>query len=191
MKAAYTEHTGVPSQQHAAQPVRRNLRNCFHQPPDCIVSPQHMSALDTSPDIHAHRYWHPHLESPATPTPHTTPRHPQQPRLPGTRPPTFLSKDLRHKSKGTLGTMQHSETTLTIVYVTLAQMKVLHHGGTHHTPFLQLPESLQYGLFYQYLPHVARDTGTHLPDNKDIFAIIVHFKVQTGLQRDSSREKDA
>ena len=48
--------------------------------------------------------------------------------------------DLHHHPKGTIHGMDLVRASINVVYVTLPQMRVLHHSGAHHTPFLQLPE---------------------------------------------------
>ena len=76
-------------------------------------------------------------------------------------PLAVLYGDLHHHPKGTIHTIDLVGASITVVYVTLAQMRVLHHSGAHHTPFLQLPEWPQYRLFHQYLTQTARTAGTH------------------------------
>ena len=68
--------------------------------------------------------------------------------------------------------------SITVVYVTLPQMRVLHQSGAHHTPFLQLPEWPQYRLFHQYLTQTARAAGHTLPGSKDMRAAYRDFKKQ-------------
>ena len=89
-----------------------------------------------------------------------------------------LCGDLHHRLKGTIYPIALVGASITVVYVTLTQMRVLHHSGTHHTPFLQLPEGLQYRLFHRYLPQTARATGDHLPDNKDMKTAYRDFREQ-------------
>ena len=64
-------------------------------------------------------------------------------------PLAVLCGDLHHHPKGTIHTIDLVGASITVVYVTLPQMRVLHHSGAHHTPFLQLPEWPQYRLFHQ------------------------------------------
>ena len=83
-------------------------------------------------------------------------------------PLAVLCGDLHHHPKGTIHTIDLVGASITVVYVTLAQMRVLHHSGAHHTPFLQLPEWPQYRLFHQYLTQTARTAGHTLPGSKDM-----------------------
>ena len=57
-------------------------------------------------------------------------------------------------------------------------MRVLHHSGAHHTPFLQLPELPQYRLFHQYLTQTARAAGHTLLGSNDMQAAYREFKKQ-------------
>ena len=62
-----------------------------------------------------------------------------------------LSEDLHHQLKGTVDTIHLVSSSITVVYVTLSQLRVLHYSGAHHNSFLQLFTWLQYRLFHQYL----------------------------------------
>ena len=94
------------------------------------------------------------------------------------RPLAVLCGDLHHYPKGTLDTIDLVGASITVVYVTLSQMRVLHHSGVHHTSFLQLPTWPQYGLFHQYVTQTARATGNRLPDNKDMKTAYPDFRAQ-------------
>ena len=83
-------------------------------------------------------------------------------------PLAVLCGDLHHHLKDTIHTIDVVGASITVVYVTLPQMRVLHHSGAHHTPFLQLPEWPQYRLFHQYLTQTARAAGHTLPGSKDM-----------------------
>ena len=83
-------------------------------------------------------------------------------------PLAVLCGDLHHHPKGTIHTIDLVGASITVVYVTLAQMRVLHHSGAHHTPFLQLPEWPQYRLFHHYLTQTARTAGHTLAGSKDM-----------------------
>ena len=61
-------------------------------------------------------------------------------------PLAVLCGDLHHQPKGTIHTIDLVGASITIVYVTLHQMRVVHHSGAPHTPFLQLPEWPPYRL---------------------------------------------
>ena len=83
-------------------------------------------------------------------------------------PLAFLGGDLHHHPKGTIHTIDLVGASITVVYVTLSQMRVLHHSRAHHTPFLQLPEWPKYRLFRQYLTQTARVAGHTLPGSTDM-----------------------
>ena len=78
-------------------------------------------------------------------------------------PLSVLCGDLHHHPKGTIHTIDLVGASITVVYVTLSQMRVLHHSEAHHIPFLQLPEWPTYRLFRQYLTQTARAAGHTLP----------------------------
>ena len=80
---------------------------------------------------------------------------------PEEEPLAVLCRDLHHHPMGIIHTTDFVGASITVVYVTLSQMRVLHHTGAHHTPFPQLPEWPKYRLLRQYLtqssrPHPAR-----------------------------------
>ena len=93
-------------------------------------------------------------------------------------PLAVLCGDLHHYPKGTIDTIDLVGASITVVYVTLYQMRVLHRSGAHHTPFLQLPEWPQYSLFHQYLTKTARATGHTLPGKQDMQTAYRDFKKQ-------------
>ena len=93
-------------------------------------------------------------------------------------PLAVLCGDLHQHPKGTINTIDAVGASITVVYVTLSQMRVLHHSGAHHTPFLQLPEWPQYRLFHQYLTQTARAVGDLLPGSTDMRAVYRDFKKQ-------------
>ena len=74
---------------------------------------------------------------------------------PEERPLAILCGDLHHHPKGTIDTIDRVRAPITVVYVTLPEMRVLHRSGAHHNLFLQLPEWPQYRLFRQYLTQTA------------------------------------
>ena len=93
-------------------------------------------------------------------------------------PLAVLCGDLHHHPKGTIHTIDLVGASITVVYVTLSQMRVLHHSGAHRTAFLQLPGWLKYRLFRQYLTQTARAAGHTLPGSTDIGAAYQDFKKQ-------------
>ena len=72
--------------------------------------------------------------------------------------------------KGTIDTIDLVGTSITVEYVTLPQMRVLHCSGTRHIPFLQISEWPQHRLFHQYLTQTARAAGHTLPGSQDMKA---------------------
>ena len=80
--------------------------------------------------------------------------------------------------KGTINTIDLFGASITVVYVTLSQMRVLHHSGAPHAPFLQLSEWPPYRLFCQYLTQTAWATGDTVPENQDMKPAYRDFKKQ-------------
>ena len=178
MKAAYTRHTAVL--------LHRMTHN--YSPEVCEVATVHLQAAqrarNTCPrwvlrqtgmptDMNT-RLWN-HLQL-LLPSPHhailTNHTCPEQ------GPLAVLCRDRHHHPKGTIHTIDHVGASITVVYVTLPQMRVLHHSGAHQTPFLQLSEWPQYRLFHQYLTQTARAAGHTLPGSKDMRAAYRDFKKQ-------------
>ena len=93
-------------------------------------------------------------------------------------PLAILCGDLHHHTKGTINTIDLVGASITVVYVTLSQMRLLHRSGAHHTPFLQLPEWPKYRLFHQYLTQTARAGGHTLPGSTDMQAAYRELKKQ-------------
>ena len=93
-------------------------------------------------------------------------------------PLAVLCRDLHHHPKGTINTIYLVGASITVVYVTLSQMRVLRHSRAHHTPFLQLAERPTYHLFRQYLTQTARAAGHTLPRSTDMRAAYRNFKKQ-------------
>ena len=93
-------------------------------------------------------------------------------------PLAVLCGDLHHHPKGIINTIDLFGASIIVVYVTVPQMRVLHHSGAHHTPFLQLPEWPQYRLFHQYVMQTARAAGHTLPGSNDMQAAYRDFKKQ-------------
>ena len=93
-------------------------------------------------------------------------------------PLAVLCGDPHHHPKGTINTIDLVRASVTVVYVTLPQMRVLHHSGAHHTPFLQLPEWPQYSLFHQYVTQTVRAAGHTVPRSKDMQAAYRDFNKQ-------------
>ena len=83
-------------------------------------------------------------------------------------PLAVLCGDLHRHPKGTIDTSDLVRASITVVYITLSQMRVLHRSGPHHTPFLQLPRWPQYRLFRQYLTQTARAAGHTLPGSQEL-----------------------
>ena len=93
-------------------------------------------------------------------------------------PLAVLCRDLHHHPKRTVDTIDLVGASITVVYVTVSQMRVLHHSGAHHSPFPQLPRWPQYQLFDQYLTQTVRSTGNRLPDNKEMRTAYRDFRAQ-------------
>ena len=120
------------------------------------------------------RLWN-HLQLPP-PSPHHAIR--TNHTCPEEGPLAFLCEDLHHHLKGTMHTIHLVGASITVVYVTLSQMRVLHHSGAHHIPFLQLPGWPKYRLFRQYFTQTARAAGHTLPGSTDMRSAYRDFKKQ-------------
>ena len=178
MKAAYTRHTALllhrmthnhsPEVQEVTtihlQAAQRARNTC----PRWVL---HQTGMPT--DINT-RLWN-HLQL-LLPSPHhailTNHTCPEE------GPLAVLYGDLHHRPKGTIHTIDLVGASITVVYVTLPEMRVLHHSGAHLTPFLQLHEWPQYRLFHQYLTQTGRAAGHTLPGSKDMRAAYGDFKKQ-------------
>ena len=93
-------------------------------------------------------------------------------------PLAVLCRDLHYRPKGTIDTIDLVGASITVVYITLSQMRFLHRSGANDTPFLQLPEWPRYRLFHQYLKQMARATGNALPGNQDMKTAYRDFRTQ-------------
>ena len=167
-----------PPSPHDPQPLTGGPRGHRNPPPSRTTGPQHMPALSTPPDGHAHQHEHAPVEPPAASPPIPTPRHTHQPHVPRGRATSGPLRNLHHPPKGTIHTIDLVGASITVVYVTLPQMRVLHHSRAHHTPFLQLPEWPQYRLFHQYLTQTSRAAGHTLPGSKDMHTAYREFTKQ-------------
>ena len=130
-----------PPSSHDPQRRAGGPRGRHNPPPSRTTGPQHMPTLDTPPDGHDHRHEHAPVEPTAAllPSPHhailTNHTCPEE------GPLAVRCGDLHHHPKGTINTIDLVGASITVVYVILSQMRVLHHSGAYHTPFLQLPGS--------------------------------------------------
>ena len=93
-------------------------------------------------------------------------------------PLAVLCGDLHHHPKGTINTIDLVGASIIVVYVTLSEMRILHHSGAHHTPFLQPLQWPKYRLFRQYLTQTAQAVGHTLPGSTDMRAAYRHFEKQ-------------
>ena len=178
MKAAYTRHTAslLHRMTHNHKPEVREvgtigLRTAQWSCNTCPRWIRHQTGMLTS--IKTHLWNHLQLLLPslhdAILTNHTCPEE---------GPLAVLCGDLHYHPKGTIDTIDLVGASITVVYVTLPSMRVLHRSGAHHTPFLQLPEWPQYRLFRQYLTQTAPAAGHTLPGSHDMRAAYQDFKKQ-------------
>ena len=178
VKAAYTRHTALllHCMTHNHSPVVREVATICHQAAQRArnICPRWILQQTGMPTNMNTRLWN-HLQlllpSPqhAILTNHMCPEE---------GPLAVLCGDLHQHAKGTINTIDLFGASITVVYVTLPQMRVLHHSGAHHTPFLQLPEWPQYRLFHQYLTQTARAGGHTMPGSTDMPAAYRDFKKQ-------------
>ena len=170
VKAAYTRHTTLLLQRmtHNHSPEVREVTTIRFQAAQrarntCPRWILHQTGMPTTMNTRLWNHLQLLLPSPhhAILTNHTCPEE---------GPLAVLCRDLHHHPKGTINTIHLVGASITVVYVTLPEVRVLHHSGAHHTPFLQLPEWLQYRLFHQYLTQSARAVGHTLPGSTDMLA---------------------
>ena len=156
VKAAYTRHTALLPHRmtHNHSPEVRELATIRPQAAQrarntCPRWILHQTGMPTNMNTRLWNHLQLLLPSPhhAILTNHTCPEE---------GPLAVLCGDLDHHPKGTINTIDLVGASITVVYVTLPRMRVLHHSGAHHIPFLQLPEWPQYRLFHQYLTQTAR-----------------------------------
>ena len=178
VKAAYTRHTALLLHRmtHNHSPEDREVATIRLQAAQwarntCPRWILHQTGMPT--DMNTRLWNHLQLLLPSTQhailTNHTCPEE---------GPLAVLCGDLHHQPKGTIHTIDLVGAPITVVYVTLPQMRVLHHSRAHHTPFLQLPEWPKYPLLRQYLTQAARAAGHTLPGSTDMRAAYRDFKKQ-------------
>ena len=178
MKSAYTRHTALllhlmthnhsPEVHQVATICLQAAQRARNTCPRWIL---HQAGMPTTLNTCRWNHLQPLLPSPhhAILTNHTCPEE---------RPLAVLCGDLHHHHKGTPNTIDLVGASITVVYVTLSQMRVLHHSRAHHTPFLQLLEWPQYRPFHQYLTQTARAGGHSLPGSTDMRAAYREFTKQ-------------
>ena len=178
VKAAYTRHTALLLRRmtHNHSPEVREVTTVRLQAAQrarntCPRWVLHQTGMPTNMNT---RLWN-HLQL-LLPSPHhailTNNTCPEE------GPLAVLCGSLNHHPKGTIHTIDLVGASITVVYVTLPVMRVLHHSRAHHTPFLQLPKWPQYRLFYQYLTQTARAAGHTLPGSKDMQTAYREFTKQ-------------
>ena len=178
VKAAYTRHTALLHHRmtHNHSPEVREVATIRLQAAQRArnTCPRWILQKRGMPTNMNTRLWN-HLQLPL-PSPHhailTNHTCPEE------GPLAVLCGDLHHHPKGTINTIDLVGASITVVYVTLPKMRVLHHSGAHHTPFLQIHEWPQYRLFHQYVTQTARAAGHTLPGSKDMKAAYRDFKKQ-------------
>ena len=178
MKAAYTRHTALLLQRmtHNHSPEVREVATIRLQAAQrarntCPRWMLHQTGMPTTMNT---RLWN-HLQL-LLPSPH----HPilTNHTCLEEGPLAVLCGDLHHHPNGTINTINLVGASITVVYVILSQMRVLHHSGAHHTPFLQLPEWPSYRRFHQYLTQTARELGHSLPGSTNMLGAYRDFRKQ-------------
>ena len=176
VEAAYTRHTALllPRMTHNHSPEVREvaiirLQAAQRARSTCPRWIFHRTGMPTTMNTRLWNHRQLLLQSPhhAILTNHTCPEE---------GPLAVLCGDLHHHSKGTINTIELVGASITVVNVTLSQMRVLHHSGAHHTPFLQLPEWPQYRLFHQYGTQTAQTVNDTLPGSTDMLAAYRDFR---------------
>ena len=98
-------------------------------------------------------------------------------------PLAVLCRDLHHHLKGTIDTIDLVGTSITVVYVTLSQMRVIRRSGAHHTPLLKLPKRPQYRLFHQYPERTAQAAENRLLHNASMKTAYRNVQGATPISR--------
>ena len=139
LKAAYTRHTALLLHRmtHNHSPEVREVATISLQAAQqarntCPRRTLHQTGIPTDMNTRLWNHLQLLLPSPhhAILTNHTCPEE---------GPLAVLCEDLHHPPKGTINTIDLAGASITVVYVTLSQMLVLHHSGAQHTPFYNFP----------------------------------------------------
>ena len=96
--------------------------------------------------------------------------------------------DIYRHPAGEVDTLRLVGATITIVYITPAQMKIMAECNAHHAPFLSDPQWPARRVFQAYLRGCATKAGRKMPGPKDIDTACKAFQCQHPRPRPSEHE---
>ena len=103
-------------------------------------------------------------------------------------PVVAMHTDVHRHPTGEVDTLRLVGATITIVYITLTQMRIMAQCGAHHTPFLSDPQQPARRVFQAYLHACATKAGREMPGPKDINRAYKTFQHQHPWPRPSEHE---
>ena len=96
--------------------------------------------------------------------------------------------DIHRRPAGEVDTLRLVGATVTIVYITRTQMKIMAQCNAHHAPFLSDPQWPARHVFQAYLRACATKAGRVMPGPKDIDTAYAAFQRQHPRPRPSEHE---
>ena len=96
--------------------------------------------------------------------------------------------DIHRRPAGEVDTLRPVGATITIVYITPTQMKIMAQCDAHHAPFLSDPQWPARHVFQAYLRACATKAGRDMPGPKDIDTAYTAFQRQHPRPRPSEHE---
>ena len=96
--------------------------------------------------------------------------------------------DIHRRPAGEVDTLRLVGATITIVYITPTQMKIMAQCDAHHAPFLSDPQWPERHVFQAYLRACATKAGRDMPGPKDIDTAYTVFQRQHPRPRPSDHE---
>ena len=96
--------------------------------------------------------------------------------------------DIHRHAAGKVDTLCLVQATITIVYITPTQMKIMAQCDAHHAPFLSDPQWPARRVFQSYLRACATKAGRDMPGPKDIDTADKDFQRQHPRPRPSEHE---
>ena len=96
--------------------------------------------------------------------------------------------DIHQRPAGEVDTLRLVGATITIVYITPTQMKIMAQCDAHHAPFLSYPQWPARHVFQAYLRACATKAGRDMPGPKDIDTAYTAFQRQHPRPRPSEHE---
>ena len=96
--------------------------------------------------------------------------------------------DIHRRPAGEVDTLPLVGATITIVYITPTQTKIMAQCDAHHAPFLSDPQWPARHVFQAYLCACATKAGRDMPGPKDIDTAYTAFQRQHPRPRPSEQE---